>query len=119
MSRWGVYISTDTGAPVIESGRVKVCSRAMSQVQHALMTLAGSVEGLPGYGAGIAEPTHLSDSMLRDLARRADTALAPLVGPIIYSYDREVQWSDSGYPQIEVAFSSPAGNERLTWPLGR
>ena len=58
--------------------------------------------------------------MLRDAERRADVALSGLAKQsIIYSYDREAKWSDTGYPQIEVAFSSAAGNERLTWPLGR
>lgn len=117
--RWGVYIDTEDGAPVIEDGRVKVCSQAMSQVQHALMTELGSVEGAEDYGGSITQPTHLSDSMLRDAGRRVDVALTPLIGTVIYAYDREVKWSDTGYPQIEVAFASPAGNERLTWPLGR
>ncbi len=120
MARWGVFIDTDTGAPTIESGRVVACSRAMSQVQHALMTEFGSVEGAPDYGASITAPTHLSDTMLRDAERRADVALSSLVKQsILYSYDREAKWSDTGYPQIEVAFSSSAGNELLTWPLGR
>lgn len=121
MSRWGIYIDSETDAPQLSGGRIVVCSQAKSQVQHALCTAFGSVAGLEQYGAGLTtDVTHLSDSALRDLERRADRALAQLVdGKILYSYEREVVWNSDGYPQMEVGFSSPAGDESLTFPLGR
>lgn len=118
--RWGIYISTDTGAPVVERGRVVVVSQAMSQVQHACLTALGTIEGAADIGAGIGDVEHCgSDSDLKDIARRVDTALALIPTTILYSYDREVTWNVDGYPQIEIAFQSAAGADSVTYRLGR
>lgn len=119
MARWGVYIDTDTQAPQVTDGRVVVCSQAMSQVQHSVLTELGSVEDAEDYGSGVGEVEHISDSALRDMERRIDKALQSLVGPILYTFDRETTWNTDGYPQIEIAFTSPAGAETATYRLGR
>lgn len=118
MPRWSPYIDTDTGAPVVSAGRLVAVSQAMSHVQHAIATEYGTITGSPTFGAGLASLTHVTDGLLRDAERRIDAVLSPMVGDLLDTYTRTVQWDSAGYPEIRVEFSHGGGErESLTWRL--
>ena len=79
----------------------RVVSGPLSNLIHVLMTVKGSVEGLPDYGAGLWNVETVSEGGTQRIAALVDAAMENVDGGWD-RYKRTVYLNREGQPIIEV-----------------
>ena len=111
MTTWSIYIDPVERAPKIADSRLAKCTAALANCQHALLSLRGSIEGLPGYGAGLLDIETVAPNAVALIERRIDQAMRFADGGWD-SYDRTVYLSRDGYPVAEITLY--LGDQQIT-----
>jgi hypothetical protein len=107
MQRTSYYIDPNTGCRVIENGRFRRCSAALSLAVHRIQTVVATVPGLLGFGSRIMTLQHRSANVGEQLRNLADEALRPGRG-IDYDYfDLESYYNDASDVCLKVRVWRP------------
>jgi len=116
MAKWALYVDPTTGGFVVENGLLRTCGPGIMAAVNAVETERGSIPDLPDFGSD-PEPTHLTESSVRDEERRVDKALRDLRGLDFDDYEREVDWDQNGNLVTTVRVYRGDNEESETLPV--
>jgi hypothetical protein len=102
------YIDPDTRGYVVIRGNYQRTSAAAAWVYLALMTIRGSVPGLPRFGSDLRRLTHTYAGITKDIIRMIDEVMRPEVGKRFADY-RRTCWLQHGAPVFQVTILSGEG----------